>query len=249
MSSTLCRDSGARLVTLGDLEQMDAPPGTDTWFPVTHAQVVQKGMGALEKAGFEIAKMELALSPDNARFFGTLDLESEVSDGVHLAVGLRNSTDKSFPIGFCCGERCFVCDNLCFAADIVITSRHTRHGEDRYVEGITNAVFALHGYQIGARKRIERFQRAELSDDQANSLILQSYRREIVGARLLPKICEAWEKPREDFQQPTLWRLLNAFTEAYKDRFRQRPNEAAQETIRLQRFLEEKADGSITTAV
>ncbi len=82
-----------------------------------------------------------------------------------------------------------------------------------------------------------------------NSRILQSYRREIVGARLLPKICDAWEKPREDFQQPTLWRLLNAFTEAYKTRFRQRPNEAAQETIRLQRFLEEKADGRITTAV
>jgi hypothetical protein len=238
MSSNLMCHAGARQVTLGDLEQIPTPPPTDTWFPVGHAQVVHMVMGQLERAGYGISKMNLAVTNDAHRFFGTLDLNSEVLDGVGLAVGIRNSLDKSFPIGFCAGARVFVCDNLAFAADIIVTSRHTLHGQDRYVEGIANAVFALHGFQIGERKRIERFQQTEISTDRANSLILQSYRREIVGARLLPRVCDAWEKPREDFQEPTLWRLLNAFTEAYKPRFGVRPNEATQETIRLQRFLE-----------
>jgi hypothetical protein len=30
--------------------------------------------------------------------------------GVSLAVGIRNSWDQSFPLGFCAGARVFVCD-------------------------------------------------------------------------------------------------------------------------------------------
>ena len=44
--------------------------------------------------------MKLAVSADRARFFGTIDLQTPVAAGVSLAVGIRNSTDKSLPIGF-----------------------------------------------------------------------------------------------------------------------------------------------------
>jgi hypothetical protein len=48
--------------------------------------------------------MTLAVTPDDARFFGTLQLRSEIVPGVGLAVGVRNSIDRSLPIGFCCGQ-------------------------------------------------------------------------------------------------------------------------------------------------
>jgi len=239
MSSDLVHHSGAELVTLGDLEQIQTPPPTETWFPVSHHSVATATIGTLERAGFEIGKMQLALTADRSKFFGTLDLKSEVCDGVALACGIRNSIDKSLPIGFCCGERVFVCDNLAFAADIVFSRRHTRFGEDRFVEGIANAVFALHGYQVGARKRIERFHQAELTDDRANSLILQTYEQGIIGARRLPNVLQEWRKPRhEEFEARNVFSLQQAFTEAFKDRQLARPNEAAQEVIRLTRFLE-----------
>ena len=145
-----------------------------------------------------------------------------------------------------------MCDNLCFDAEIVVSARHTKHGADRYVEGITNAAFSLHGFAIGANARIMRFRDCDLTDDLANSLILQTYRRGIVGARLLPKVCDAWEKPRhEEFEPKTMWSLQQAFTEALKPRQQQRPAEAAAQTIRLQRFLEERAQRvpQLTTAV
>jgi len=41
------------------------------------------------------------------------------------AVGLRNSHDKSFPIGIAFGSRVFVCDNLAFIGDQVIRRKHT----------------------------------------------------------------------------------------------------------------------------
>src|SRR5438876_1235584 len=39
------------------------------------------------EAGFAPRSMQLALSRDNARFFGTLDLDSPVATGVSLAIG------------------------------------------------------------------------------------------------------------------------------------------------------------------
>ncbi len=48
-----------------------------------------------------------AVTPDDARFFGTLQLQAEILPGVGMAVGIRNSADKSMPIGFCCGQSVF----------------------------------------------------------------------------------------------------------------------------------------------
>jgi hypothetical protein len=44
-------------------------------------------------------------------------------------VGLRNSHDKSFPVGIAFGSRVFVCDNAAFIADHVIKRRHTANAK------------------------------------------------------------------------------------------------------------------------
>ena len=50
------------------------------------------------------------MSRGDSQFFGTIDLESPIVEGVSLAVGVRNSIDKSLPIAFAAGERIFICD-------------------------------------------------------------------------------------------------------------------------------------------
>jgi hypothetical protein len=75
---------------------------------------------ALEESGYAVDRSSLALSRDDARFFGTLTLHTPLSDGVGLAVGLRSSLDKSISLQWCCGSRVFVCDNLAFSAETVV---------------------------------------------------------------------------------------------------------------------------------
>jgi hypothetical protein len=65
-----------------------------------------------------------AITPDGARYFGMLTLRSNYGDYGDL-VGLRNSHDKTFPIGIAFGSRVFVCDNLAFIGDHVIRRKHT----------------------------------------------------------------------------------------------------------------------------
>jgi hypothetical protein len=99
---------------------------TETWFPLSHSQVLGSVVQALDAAGFGVKSMAFAVTPDDVRFFGALQLQAEILPGVGLAIGVRNSTDKSMPIGFCCGQSVFVCDNLGFTSEVVITRKRIR---------------------------------------------------------------------------------------------------------------------------
>ncbi len=242
VTSTLINHRGGRDVLPEVLATVPAPPPTETWFPISHHQVFDAVSETLTGAGFQIQQTRLSLSHADARFFGTLDLTHRVSDvngGVTLAVGIRNSTDKSFPIGFCCGTRVFVCDNLGFTSEIVVSKKHTRFGQERYLEGISRAVAGLHQYQEAASHWIDRLRHWDLSEDAANSYLLQAYEQNVIGARLLPQVIKEWRQPKFDEYRPrTAWSLWNCFT-AVLSRTRQasHPAQAALTTIRLQRLL------------
>ena len=238
MNSPLILHCGAREVSRSELEAIDSPTPTDTWFPMKHSMVVDAVEGTLDRAGFSIVKSRLAVSHEGFRFFGILDLNSQIGLTETLSIGIRNSNDKSFPIGFCCGARTFVCDNLAFSAEIVISRKHTRFGEDRYREGIANAVGTLPQFVANETRRIEAMKAQSLSDDQANSLILQSAERKVIGWRAIPSVLREWRMPtRAEFRVRSTYSLLNAFTEVLKDRFEHQPLKAAYETISLQKLL------------
>lgn len=233
---TLFNHCGAQQVSRDELALIPAPQPTETWFPLPHSEVLEAVEGTLEDSGFAIAKAQFSVAKDDQRFFGVLDLRSPVADGVCLSVGIRNSTDKSFPIGFACGSRVFVCDNLSFSSEIVVAKRHTRFGERRYREGIANAVQGLHQFQAVEAQRIEEMQARCLTDDRANSLILQS--GDIVGWRQVPKVLEQWREPsHEQFRPRTAYSLLNAFTHVLRGRFEKQPQKTAFQTIELQNLL------------
>ena len=235
---TLVKHCGAREVTWGDLDLIPTPPATETWFPLSHSQVLGSVVQTLDAAGFGVKFMSLGVTADDARFFGTLQLQSEIVPGIGLAVGVRNSTDKSLPIGFCCGQWVFVCDNLAFSSEVVITKKHTRFGESRFNEGIASSVAGLGEYREAEAKRIEWLRKTEVPPDRANSLILQAYEGGIIGTRLLPNVIQEWRQPKHpEFKERTAWSLLNAFTEVLKDRQKRQPSRAAHETITLQKLI------------
>ncbi|MDP1797533.1 MAG: hypothetical protein Q8K78_08635, partial [Planctomycetaceae bacterium] len=119
-SSALCLHRGARIVSREELDAVESPAPTETWFPLRHGQVLNTVLETLKSSAFQVQKVQMSLSKDNARFFGTLDLAVTVGGGTTLAVGVRNSVDKTFPLGFCAGCRVFVCDNLAFRSELLV---------------------------------------------------------------------------------------------------------------------------------
>lgn len=201
-----------------------------------HLDRHRSGFGNDRRLGWK--SCQFSVTKEKQRFFGIMDLASDLADGVSLSIGIRNSNDKSFPIGFCIGNRTFVCDNLSFNSEIVISKRHTKFGEDRFREGIANAVSRLGDYKRLEAIRIEQLEKQPLREDRAESVILQAWDKGIVGTRLLRPLLNEWRSPSfEEFQPRTAWSMLSAYTHIAKDRQRRFPNRAAFEVMKFQQML------------
>lgn len=242
MSTSLITHCGARVVTREQLDLIEPPPATATWFPVKHALVIDTVTRSLEAAGFRAERTQLALSRGDARLFVTMDLASELAAGVRLAVGVRNSTDKSLPLGFCAGSRVFVCDNLAFRSELLVSRKHTRFGATRFEEAIALAARSLVQFQQAEARRVSAFRLHDLAETKAESMILRAYEHQVVSHRLLPRVLREWRTPSfEEFHPRTLWSLLNAFTTVLAERRQSNPQWFAAATMRLQGLLEAEA--------
>lgn len=236
-TASLNLHSGGSVVSHGELALIEAPPPTDTWFPIKHADVLDAATGLITSSGYSIKNTQLSVARDGHQFFGVLDLENEICPGITLAVGLRNSTNKSFPIGFCAGQRVFVCSNLAFTSEIVVSKKHTRFGQERYREGIAAAISSLGQYQTAQATWINNLRTRVLTREESDSLILRAYEEGLIGARTLPLVIQEWRKPSYDeFREPTAWNLWNCFTTVLGRR-PEKIAETALTTIRLQRLV------------
>jgi hypothetical protein len=238
--SVLNLHSGGHLVTYEELKAVPTPKPEGRWHPVAHSAVLDTVVGTLTGAGYAIKNQALAIARDGKRFFGTLDLGTSLSDGVALAVGIRNSTDKSFPLAFAAGSRVFVCSNLAFTAELLVKRKHTRLAVGRWNNEIGGAVQKLPSFASAEESRIKRLKELELSDDQALAFILRAMEREVIAAPVIPKVLAEWRTPTHDYgtgDRPTAWRLLNSFTTALGKRAVSNPAEYVGQTIRLNAML------------
>jgi hypothetical protein len=238
--SSLMLHTGGQLCSYDELRAIPAPPAEGRWHPVGHSAVLDAVVTTLNGAGYLIKDRKLAIAREGKRFFGTLDLTTPLVPGVALAVGVRNSIDKSFPLGFCAGSRVFVCDNLAFRSELLVRRKHTRFGEVRFQNAIADAVQSLASFRAAEEDRIERMMAMHLTDDQALALIVRGMEKAIIAAPLIPKVLAEWRRPQHDYgtgDLPTAWRLLNCFTTVLGPRAIRNPNEYAGQTIRLNALL------------
>lgn len=232
--SSLVAHAGGRIVPREVVERIKAPAPTKTWFPVAHIDVVRAVEAQLQDAGFVVKKAAHALSHEDGRYFGTLDLASGLADGVTLSVGIRNSIDKSLPLGFCAGTRVFVCDNLSFGADLVVKRKHTKFGDDRFREAIAAAVGQLDQFQAQEQARIAFLKGCEITDRSAESVVLRAWEAKLVSHVALPLVLKEWREPRfEEFNPRTAWSLFNAFTTVFGHERKLGAQRTADVTMRL----------------
>lgn len=238
MKGTLMTESDTRRVDRHELALVETPEPSGSWYPVAHSRVVDEVQRNLMLSGFRMTREEYALAKGDQQFFGVIDLESQLGNGVTLSVGVRNSTNKTLSAAMCLGERVFVCDNLCFGGEVAIAHKHTRFVESGFRGKVETAISGLHQYVQVSQDRIASLQERRLEPAEADSLLLRSYEQNVIGARLLPKLISEWRQPTfTEFEVPTLWSMLQAFTHVMKDRQKARPIEAATECMRFQNFL------------
>ncbi len=216
--------AGATPIEYDGLRQLDTPAATATHVPIPHFRVVDLLKSTLGMYGHEVTEEHYGVTEDAQRFFGLLSLRSGYT-GYEDTVGLRNSNDRSFPVGIGFGSRVFVCDNMAFSADHVIKRRHTANLK-RDLPGIVGELIeplALH--REAQAKTFQHYKQVMLTDETADHVILDLYRQGVINIQRVPDVLEQWERPTfPGLEDRNAWRLFNAVTFALNGRVMDKPD-------------------------
>jgi Domain of unknown function (DUF932) len=217
--AVLSHHTGAELIGRQELRSLTTPEPTATHVPISHSRVVEVLAKGLANRHLNIVKDEYAVTADGMRMFGALTLDVEKS-GVRVALGLRNSHDKSFSLALTVGFRVFVCDNLAFMGDFqaVIRKKHTKNFDIEETVAV-----ALERMQNGFEpigNRIDVWKGFELSDGDAKGIIYDAFIGDQLEApkHLAKEVHRFYFDPQyEEFKPRTLWSIQNAFTSSFKE--------------------------------
>jgi hypothetical protein len=208
--------AGGHLASRDEVLEYPTPEGTRTHRPVPHGTVIRLVEQALGSSNLPITDQSFAVSHGGSRLFGTLTL----AGGTDYAtvVGLRNSHDKSFPLSFCLGSRVFVCDNLAFSAEVVVTTKHTSRVMDRLPGLVGDGIARLVEKRGSQDRRISTYKQVEVTGmPMLHDLTLRCYRSGAIPARAIAEVLQEYDSPRHaEFAEPTLWSFFNCCTEVLK---------------------------------
>lgn len=222
---TLMLHVNANGIDYDGLRQLETPEATQTHVPIPHFRLVDLMRTTLGMYGHEIVDEHHGVTEDGMRYFGLLSLRSTYT-GYEDTVGLRNSHDRSFPVGVGFGSRVFVCDNMAFIADQVIKRKHTANLKRDLPGIIGELVEPLTEHREQQHRTIERYQQTMLTDMQADHAIMGMYREGVINVQRIAEVEKEWLEPSfEEFAQaPSAWRLFNAATYALTGRTIERPD-------------------------
>ena len=130
---------------------------------------------------------------------------------------VRNSHDKTFPVGLVAGAAVFVCDNLSFSGEVRLTRKHTVHLQRDLPQLVARGVGQLIQLWSHQGQRIDANKNHRMRDKAAHDLVIRAVDVGACTNRMIPVVIKEWREPTYPaFGDRTAWSLFNAFTEILK---------------------------------
>ena len=217
---------GAQAVDRVQVARVTTPRPTPTWQPLPHISLVETVEDALRSTGLKIGSQVHSLNEDGSRYFGLAEVHNgHDADDYAMVVGIRNSHDKSFPVGLLAGTNILICDNLAFSGEVRLMRKHTSNLLRDLPQLVSHGVGRLYDLFGHQSQRIEAYKNYRIRDKSAHDLIIRGALD--VGActnRMIPAIVKEWREPRHpEFSERSAWSLFNAFTETLKGNLTELP--------------------------
>lgn len=222
---------GAAATSRQKVVDTPTPQGTDSWCPIPHKSLIDLMETRVDAYDMEIVEEAHGLTDDGARYFGMFQVQpkniiiggdgddsQKLAEDYAIVFGMRNSHDKSFNAGLACGSGVFVCDNLCFSAEITVGRRHTTHINRDLPLLMSNAMGKLVNARVSQDRRLEAYKETELTNSEADHLVCEAFRAGAIQKTRIADVLEQWKTPAHpEFSDRTAWSLFNGFTEVYKN--------------------------------
>jgi len=204
--------------TKADLASAPVPEPTSSYHPVAYGRFVEEVELHVPRFGLAVQSSQFALARDGSQMFGVLTCANGHNAGDYaLAIGLRNSYDRSLSVGLVAGTRVFCCDNLAFSGEVAMTRKHTANVFRDLPDLIYRMLSQVTVLKTRTDEEIVGMKVLPMPPERAHHVMVAAIRAGISPASRLPKIIQAWDEPKhEEFVPRTAWSLFNAFTEVLK---------------------------------
>lgn len=201
-----------------ELDLVPLPEETDSYTPVSHYHLADKLLTISQDilTDYTLIGEKYALARQGQQMFAFLQFKNSETD-MGLALGFRNSYDRSMSVGLAVGASVFVCDNLALTGDIAIMKKHTKNVwatlEDLAISTVYKSQKNFQQLVCDA----DRMKGFPLTNEGAFGLMGVMFGKEIISPRQISVALSDWNRPyHEEFKPRNLWSLYNCFTEALK---------------------------------
>ena len=214
-----------KLTPRADLVHVPTPaPMGSRHQPYPFSRYVDQVEHTLSGYGFDILDQEYVVTHDDQQFFGLMEIQQHATDidvvgakGWTIQVGLRGSHDQTLPRGLLLGSRVIVCSNLCFHGNIgQFKTMQTTHMASRLPRLIRECLQHIPDMVDEQDRVFDRMKEREMKIQQGDSALVQMYRRGAFNGAQLTRAISEWKDPSFQHGPPSVWRLMNAGTEALK---------------------------------
>jgi len=220
MESGLLTHCGSQRCSMQQLLTIPEPEKTNSYTPLNHYDLAfntQKIATDL-LTGFSFAGDNYALSTDGQKMFGVITYHKQDENDLKVAIGIRNSYDRSMSAGLVVGSAVLVCDNLMFAGDVKVMRKH--QGPTMHEDLQDQIVMAIYKSQHQFTKLSEDAR--HMRDIPLSRMEKYEYLGVLTGEGVLSPtqstkaFKEVLEPAHEEFKSGSLWAAYNCATEALK---------------------------------
>lgn len=195
-----------------------APKASDTYCAVAHTALVAMVEEACTHRGLLIDTRQYAMNRAGSQFLGVFTLRGDVAGArdYQLAMGLRNSTDKTLSAGLVTGAHVFVCDNSCFSGEVHLSRRHTRFILRDLPGLVSHCVDHFLSAAVNQAHTFEHWKTVRLNLDQATLLAVRMAEFGAIPSNGIMAIRKEFQTPRHrEFlaNGHTAWTFYNAATQ------------------------------------
>jgi hypothetical protein len=218
-------------VTLTDLAKVKAkaPEGaSEIYQPVNHIDLVNLIKKGCKVRELEITSQQWGLTSDKLGLFGEVKLKGKAlpkMKEMECSLGVRHANNRKMSVKFATGANVFVCDNMAFLGENILSRRHTNGMEleediltalDTYIEQaqeLPKMKPELEKVKVDNALEYKIFTLASEGDEKDEDAV----NPRLIRPSHLWAFHSEWMHPKhKDFQPRNGWSLYNCYTEVAK---------------------------------
>lgn len=206
--------------TKQELISVPLPIQTNTYKPISHAELMDLTLESIHQSGFELEKEWYLQAADGQLATGNYAIRNVGDSEMQLRIAWQNSYNKQVSLKFALGAHVFVCSNGAVSGDLgAFKRKHTGDVQDFTPRNITEYIKGAGDTFSKMVDQRERLKEIEINKRTQAELVGRMYLEEdFIESTQLNIIKRELNKPTYDYGAPnSLWELYQFTTFGMKD--------------------------------